>query len=133
MKVLVLSLACLPALSLAFCPTIPTTVLGAAPSSCRALPRQLRAATGVSMQGDMWKRIGNLAKDKASGAKGWVDQGASNDKDLNVRGAGAGVVIGVMPRAPPITYSHPVCHVCINIYVLSSITKKCNNAMATFI
>lgn len=52
------------------------------------------------MQGDMWKRIGNLAKDKASGAKGWVDQGASNDKDLNVRGAGAGVVIGVMPRAP---------------------------------
>ena len=48
------------------------------------------------MQRDgMWKRIGRVAKDKVSGAKGWVDDGASTNKDVNVRGAASGAVIGV--------------------------------------
>jgi hypothetical protein len=44
---------------------------------------------------DMLKRIGRVAKDKAAGAKDWVDSGASADKDVNVRGAASGAVIGV--------------------------------------
>ena len=51
---------------------------------------------GLHMQRDgMWKRIGRVAKDKVSGAKGWVDDGASTNKDVNVRGAASGAVIGV--------------------------------------
>jgi hypothetical protein len=47
------------------------------------------------MRDGMWKRIGRVAKDKVSGAKDWVDDGASTDKDVNVRGAASGAVIGV--------------------------------------
>ena len=46
----------------------------------------------------MWERIGRVAKDKVSGAKGWVDKGANLDADINVRGATSGAVIGVIQR-----------------------------------
>lgn len=68
----------------------------AAAASCRTQ----RVLPALRMKDDMWKRIGNLAKDKVSGGKGWVDQGASSNSDLNVRGAGAGIVIGVCCFCP---------------------------------
>ena len=52
----------------------------------------------MRMADDMWQRIGRVAKDKVSGAKGWVDKGANLDADINVRGATSGAVIGVIHR-----------------------------------
>lgn len=60
---------------------------------CRAAPR-------LQLRMDMWKRIGRVAKDKAGNAKGWVDKGASTDKDVNVRGAASGAVIGGLVLGP---------------------------------
>jgi len=68
--------------------------LAAAPGRCRAAPR-------LGLRMDIMKRLGNVAKDKAKGAKEWVDSGAKADRDVNVRGAASGAVIGVRrPRRP---------------------------------
>lgn len=71
--------------------TLPATgrSLAAVPGRCRVEPR------GLELRMDILKRIGRVAKDKATGAKDWVDSGASADKDVNVRGAASGAVIGV--------------------------------------
>jgi len=92
--VLLLAAAAGQAACWAPCPgaaTLPTSgrSLAAVPGSCRAAPR------GLELRMDMLKRIGRVAKDKAAGAKDWVDSGASADKDVNVRGAASGAVIGV--------------------------------------
>ena len=69
--------------------------LAAAPGRCRA------AAPRLQLRMDILKRLGNVAKDKAKGAKDWVDSGAKADSDVNVRGAAGGAVIGVRrPRRP---------------------------------
>ena len=49
---------------------------------------------------DTWKRIGNIAKDKLGGGKDWIDKGADADKDVNVRGAATGAVVGALVAGP---------------------------------
>ena len=101
MRAVGMLMVCAPALSLAFCPGMPMSGRSLADvPTCRVQPQQLR----LSM--DMWKRIGNVAKDKIGGAKGWVDSGAKADSDVNVRGAASGAVIGVCRVLPMLSDEH---------------------------
>ena len=95
----VLVLVCMPVLgAVAFYPAVSTHTLASVPKA-RCAAAAAPAPLKLRMR-DTWKRIGSLAKDKLGGAKDWVDSGAKPERDMNVRGAATGAVVGVRSPAP---------------------------------